>query len=98
MVVNICREWLLILNHLIHERKKNKFGSLTYRSQKVFLQKITEIKINMKYLDVYILDLVFWGLIFGERGLEKHKYVAAADDMKNILALNVLMLFKKFCN
>ena len=99
----ISKKSLLILNHLIVERKENKFDPFIYNSWKTFLQKKTEIKIDMDNLNKYITDLGFLGLIFGGRGLELHRrdlfddnfknnyYIP--DDMTNILKLNVLNVF-----
>ena len=86
---NISKESLLILNHLI-ERKENKFDPFIYNSWKVFLQKKTEIRINMYQLGKHITDLGFLGLMFGGRGFEMHrdsKYIP--DDMTNILNFNL---------
>ena len=62
-------------------------------------RKKTKIEINMRYLNESISDLVFLGLIFGGRGLEKHEsYYYIGDyydaDTTNILSLNVLNLFE----
>ena len=91
--VYIFGKWLLILKHLIYERKENKFDPFIYNTWKVFLQKKTDIIIDMELLGKNIKDLGFLGLIFGGRGLEQHGifdfYVPNHDDMTNILAFYV---------
>ena len=62
--------------------------------ESIFTKK-NKIEINMWSVGVYIEDSGFLGLIFGGRGLEKHRrdnYIPD-DDMTNILALSVLILF-----
>ena len=73
------------------ERKISLIHSYTIHGR--YFTKKTKIVINLDKLNSYITDLGFLGLIFGGRGLEKHRRIADDDDMTNILSLNVLNLF-----
>ena len=94
---SFLRKSLLILNHLVGKTQNNEFAPFIHNSWKVFLQKKTEIKINMSELNFCISDLGFLGLIFGGRGLEMHEYdssdvdnnyvIPDDNDMTNIFAL-----------
>lgn len=64
----------LILDQLLYDESKEDFDPFIYQTFKVFLNKKTDIKINMHILSWCVDDIPILDSIFGGAGYKKYKY------------------------